>query len=157
ETVAENERYTDLTAMDSASYGTALAFQDPQCMQPESQNRPHQGPGKGDQFILLADPTTFLWASAGAANLIAGHLPPPDKPMPANAPPPPQIFAVYAWQLADLNHQLQVPLTPEERQEILKLDPFTDPNLQGPLAPGALPKRFVPTGSVWALEEGVAI
>ncbi len=157
ETITENERYTELTAKRSASYGTVLAFQDSECTRPESQSRPHQGPGKGDLFILLADPTAFLWASAGAANLIAGQLPPPDGPMPANAPPPPRIFSAYAWQIADPDHQLQVELTPAERQEILKLDPFTDPNLQGPLAPGALPKRFVPTGSVWAVEEGVSI
>jgi hypothetical protein len=154
ETVSENERWSQITATNLTQYGTVLADQDPTCEQPESRNRVNAGPGRGDLFLLLAYPTMYYWESAGAANIFVSRPP-------GGTPPPGQratrIFAAYAWQLADPEYTLEVPLTPTERAAILALDPFTDPSLQGPQAPTSLPRRFVPMGVNFSLEPGVAI
>jgi LGFP repeat len=141
---SETERKSEVTIKNSTSLGTRLGLpigSTPDCSTTPTVPASRQGPGKGDVFVLLFDPPEVFWDADNLTNfLFAG-----DKGYP-NGVTRSDPFTVAAWQLAS-NEGLPIQLSKEEREAILSLDPFANPNLEFEERDGLrwpkLPKRFV--------------
>lgn len=109
--------------------------------------RENAGPGQGDLFVLLKNSSLLYW---GAGNLQSSTFSPVRPPGPEES-----ILRVTAHQIRTGDPVIMPPLTPEERDAILALNPF---NADGSVRGGRLdPTRFVQVGIPFQLGPGVAI
>jgi hypothetical protein len=153
EKVSASSRRTQVTVKRSGSFGTRLGLPlsnpgNPECNIPTATvpPRPDAGPGRGDLFVLLKNPSLLYWDDANMTNTAFSPF----------ASPP---GAAESMVLATA-HQIAtgtglppgVSFTDEERDALLALDPFVASPTRTPPA-----SRFIPLDVVFELSSGVAV
>ena len=153
EQLSASSRRTQVTVKRSGSFGTRLGLPlsnpgNPDCNVPTADVPPRAdaGPGRGDLFVLLQNPSLLYWDNANLTNAAFS---------PFSSPPGTAESTVLATA-----HQIAtgvglppgVSFTDEERDALLALDPFVASPTGTPPA-----SRFIPLDVTFQLGRGVAV
>jgi hypothetical protein len=150
EKLSATSRRTQVTVKRTGSVGTRLGLPlsnpgNPECNVPHASvpPRPDAGPGRGDLFVLLQNPSLLYWDTANMTNTAFSPWSPPDTDE--------SMVLVTAQQIATgTGLPPGVSFTAEERDALLALDPFV-------ASPTAIPpaSRFIPLDVTVKLGAGV--
>lgn len=153
EKVTSKQRESKVVLSRGESFGTALGLPlespgNADCNNPNVAVPPRQnnGPGKGDVFVFLYEPSLLYWNTSDMSNFLFTDASAPGHPR--------HMFTVTAAQIASgQGLPPGISFTDQEKAAILALDPFTDPNW----TPANLPERFVFLNELWSLSQGLAV
>ncbi len=153
EKVSSKERESKVVVSRSQSFGTQLGLPlespgNPECNNPSASvpARQNSGLGQGDVFIFLYEPSLIYWNTADMSNFVFTDASAPGHPR--------HMFIVTAAQIAQgAGLPPGITFTDAEKNAILSLDPFTNPNW----TVTNLPERLVFVNEIWSLSQGQAI
>ena len=151
EQMSASSRRTQVTVKRSGSFGTRLGLPlsnpgNPDCNVPTADvpPRPDAGPGRGDVFVLLKNPSLLYWDSANMTNATFSPF-----SSPGNAE---SVVVVTAHQIATgTGLPPGVSFTDEERDALLALDPFVASPTGTPPA-----SRYIALDILFELGRGIA-